>query len=267
MKALTTHRRLVQLALAAALVGAGVVPAARAADDRAVGWVLTRTGDAAKPIEGTLVASAASDESTVFMFATTGAGANRKLDYRFVTTTASWGGDPWVRVNDSRVPSIACLAACESPVGSQWTMSITSNGRALMSTVYVTAFHMRDLKLTITSPGWSVHKWRPTWRQLTTSNSSGSSMVTVEHETAGTYRGGELTGGRYGSVATVMLPWDMYGEGSATLTGGTRPRNLSCTGASGAVDGAPKHTTWRLTGEITGAGAETDVLIVVDYPR
>lgn len=261
------RRRLVEVLTVTALVGAGLVPVAHATDDRAVGWILTRDGNTAKPIEGTLIASAVSDESAVFMFATTGSGANRRLDYRFTTTTASWGGDPWVRVNDSKLPSIACVAACESPAASRLTTYVTSNGRALKSTVYVTAFDMRDVKLTITSPGWSVREWHPTWRQLTTSNSSGSTMVTAEHEAVGTFRGGELVGGRYGSAATVMLPCDMYGEGDATLTGGTRARRMNCAGASNTVDGASMRATWRLTGQITGAGAETNVLIVVDYPR
>jgi hypothetical protein len=261
------RRGLVSLLLGAVLVAASLVPMAHAGEEQAIGWILTRVGSAAEPIEGNLVASAVSDESSVFMFATTGRGASRRVDYRFTTTTASWGGDQWVRVNQDPVPSVPCPAACDSPVGWQWTIPVTSNNRALSSTVYIAAFHVRYTTLSITSPGWKVHRWTPAWQQLTTSNSHGSTTVTFEHESAGTYRGGEITGGRYGSVASVGLPCDLYGPGSMTLTGGTRPRHMTCTGASGTVDAAPRRTTWRLTGEITGAGAGTDVLIVVDYPR
>ncbi|MDQ1748142.1 MAG: hypothetical protein QOD07_2405 [Frankiaceae bacterium] len=264
---MTTPRRFVPIAAAVLLVAAGLVPMAHAAEEQAIGWILTRVGSAAEPIEGNLAASAVSDESSVFMFAASGRGASRRVDYRFTTTTASWGGDQWVRVNQDPVPSVPCPAACDSPVGWQWTIPVTSNNRALSSTVYVAAFHVRFTTLTITSPGWKVHRWTPTWQQLTTSNSRGSTMVTAEHEAVGTYRGGEITGGRYGSVASVGLPCDMYGLGDMTLTGGTRARHMTCTGASGTVDGWPKRTTWRLTGAITGAGAGTDVLIVVDYPR
>ena len=263
-----THRRgLVAMLLGAVLVAASLVPMAQADGEQAIGWILTRVGSAAEPIDGSLAASAVSDESSVFMFAASGRGANRRVDYRFTTTTASWGGDQWARVNQDPVPSVQCPAACDSPVGWQWTIPVTSNHRALTSTVYVAAFHVRSPTLRLTSPGWKVHRWTPTWQQLTTTNSRGSTMVTAEHEAAGTYRGGEITGGRYGSVASVGLPCDMYGLGSMTLTGGTRARHMTCTGASGTVDAAPARTRWRLTGEITGAGAETDVLIVVDYPR
>jgi hypothetical protein len=262
-----SRRGCVQLLVAAALVGAGLVPVADAADSRAIGWIVTRVGSAARPIEGTLAASAVSNESAVLMFATTGAGSHRRVDYNFVTTTAEWGGSGWVYVNDSQVPSVPCVAACESPVGFQRTVYVTSNGRSLPSTVYITAYDVKDPKLTITSPGWTVRRWEPGWHELTTANAPGSSTVTVDHESAGTYHGGQLNGGRYGSIASTLLPCDLYGEGEATLTGGTRAWHLSCANPSAAVDGTPKQTTWRVTGETTGEGSATGVLIVVDFPR
>jgi hypothetical protein len=201
------------------------------------------------------------------MFATTGTQARRRLDYRFVTTTEEWGFDGSARVNDSRVPSVGCPAACESPVGFPRTVYITSNGRALTSTVYVAAFDVRDPTLTITSPGWAVRRWQPNWQALTTANAKGSSTVTAAHESAGTYRGGQLTGGSYGSFASAQLPCDVHGEGSATLTGGARSWPMSCEYAGSFVDGSPRRTIWRVTGEVTGLGSATGVLIVVDFPR
>ncbi|MBV9098718.1 MAG: hypothetical protein JO079_11740, partial [Frankiaceae bacterium] len=111
---MSARRRLAPVFVAMALVVAGVVPLVRAADEQAIGWILTRVGSAAEPIEGNLVASAVSDESSVFMFAATGRGANRRVDYRFTTTTASWGGDQWLRVNQDPVPAVPCPAACDS---------------------------------------------------------------------------------------------------------------------------------------------------------
>jgi hypothetical protein len=250
----------------AALAAAGVVPVAHA-DSRAIGWVLTRVDKTARAVEGTVVASAVSNESAVLMFATTGAGAERRLDYRFGTTTAEWGGDGWAEVNDSRAPSVTCAAACESPVGFQRTLYVSSNNRALSSTIYIAAFDVGDSAVRITSPGWSVRRWHPSWQELTTSNAKGSSTVTFDHESAGTFRGGQLTGGRYGSIASALLPCDFYGDGSATLTGGVRARRMSCASSTTALDASPVRTTWRVTGEATGVSAATGALIVVDFPR
>jgi hypothetical protein len=265
---LTTQRATVRLLTVAALFVAGlVVPLAHATGSRAVGWIVTRTGNAAEAIEGTLASAAISNESAVLMFATTGTGAHRRLDYRFVTTVEQWGGDAWATVNDDRLPSTECAAACQSPVGFPRTAYVTSNGRALTSTVYIAAYDVANPTLTITSPGWKVRRWVPNWHLLTTSDAEGSTSVTAFHESVGTFRGGQLTGGRYGSVAAAVLPCDFDGAGSITLTGGTRTWPMSCDYVSSAVDGSPKRATWRMTGEITGAGSATDVLIVVDYPR
>ncbi|MDQ1686078.1 MAG: hypothetical protein QOC82_2815 [Frankiaceae bacterium] len=259
-------RRAATLAIAA-LLGAGLVPLAHASDSQAIGWILTRVGNSARPIEGTLEASAVSNESAVVMFATLGSKEHRHIDYRFTTTTAEWGGDAWVRLNGSGAPSVPCAAACQSPVGFRRTVYVTSNGRALSSTVYVAAFDMQDPTLTITSPGWSIRKWRPHWQELSTSDASGSTSVTAMHESAGTYRGGQLAGGRYGSLVSAFVPCDLGGSGSVSLSGGTRVWPMSCDRASSVVDASPGRTTWRVTGEITGAGSATGVLIVVDFPR
>lgn len=250
----------------AMLVAAGLLPAAHAAEPRATGWILTRSRDVATAIEGTLSVSGISEESAVVMFATTGSASHRRLDYRFVTTTAEWGVDGWAQVDDDRAPSTTCAAACESPAGVQRNVYVTSNERALTSTVYIAAFDVRDPTLTITSPGWVVRRWQPAWRALTTANAEGS-MVSAAHTSVGTYRGGQLTGGRYGSFASAALPCDLHGDGAATLTGGTRSWPMSCTNMLTMVDGASGRTTWRVDGEVTGVGWWTAVLIVVDYPR
>jgi hypothetical protein len=267
MRTMAARRGFLGLLVATALFGSGLVCVAHAADGRAIGWILTRVGSAARPIEGTLVASAVSDESAVLMFATTGPRAHRRVDYNFVTTTAEWGGSGWVYVNDSRVPAVPCVAACESPVGFQRTVYVTSNDRSLSSTVYVTAYDVKDATLTITTPGWAVRRWEPGWHDLTTANAAGSSTVTVDHESAGTYHGGQLSGGRYGSIASAFLPCDFYGEGNATMTGGGRVQRMSCASSSVALDASPTRTTWRVTGEATGVSSATGVLIVVDFPR
>lgn len=267
MHTFAARRGFLGLLMAVALSCSGLVCAAHAADSRAIGWVLTRVSAAARPIEGTLAASAVSDASAVLMFATAGPRAHRRVDYNFVTTTAEWGGSGWVYVNDGRVPPVPCVAACESPVGFQRTVYVTSNDRSLSSTVYIAAYDVKDPKLTITSPGWTVRKWEPGWHELTTANAAGSSTVTADHESAGTYHGGQLGGGRYGSIASAFLPCDLYGEGTATMTGGDRIHHMSCPSSSVALDAAPARTTWRVTGEATGVSSATGVLIVVDFPR
>ncbi len=265
MSANGTHVRLLAVAV---LVAAGLAPAVHAAETRATGWILTRSHSAATPIEGSLSASGISEESAVVMFATTGAGARRRLDYRFTTTTAEWGVDGWAQVNDDRVPSTDCPAACDNPAGVERTVYVTSNERALTSSaVYIAAYDVRDPTLTITSPGWVVRRWQPTWRAITSANAKGSSMVSAAHTSAGTYRGGQLSGGRYGSFAFAGLPCDLQGDGSATFTGGTRSRPMSCDYVTSTVDAAPGRTTWHVDGEVTGVGWWTALLIVVDYPR
>lgn len=250
------------------LFAAGFAPVAHAAESRAVGWILTRAATGATPIDGTLSAYGLSDESAVVMFATTGARAHRKLDYRFGTTTAEWGVNGWVQVNDGDLPSMACPAACDNPTGgTQQTVSISSSGRTLVSTVYLAAFDIRSPKLTITSPGWTVRQWHPGWQAITTGNAKGSTTVTAAHTTAGTYRGGQITGGRFGSFASALLPCDLSGTGSATFTGGTRAWRMSCDYVTSIVDAAPSRTAWRVSGEVTGVSWATGVLIVVDYPR
>lgn len=258
--------RLVRLLTAGMLAGIALVPIAHAADHAAIGWILTRIGNDPRAIDGTLVASGISDESAVVMFATTGTGAQRRVDYRFVTTTEEWGADGSVHVNDAAVPDVPCMAACESPVGFARTVYISSSGRALHSTVYVAAYDVRDAQLSV-GAGWRVKPWTPSWHSLTTATARGSTMVTAAHEAAGTYRGAQLTGGPYGSFASALLPCDYYGEGAATFSGGTRAKSMSCGGLSAAVDSWPKRTTWRVAGEVTCEGSATDVLIVVDFPR
>lgn len=251
----------------AGLLAATFVPAAHASARGVTGWIVTRTSSTAGPIEGSLTASASSDESAVVMFATTGAASHRQLDYRFGTTTAEWGVDGWARVNDTRLPSTGCLAACENPVGVQQTIAVSSNGRALSSTVYIAGFDIADAKLSITTPGWALHHWSPRWQAITNANAAGSTTVTAAHTTAGTYRGGHLVGGRYGSFASALLPCDIWGTGSATFTGGSRERRLSCDYVTSLVDASPRQTAWQVTGEVTGVSWATGVLIVVDFPR
>jgi hypothetical protein len=251
----------------AGLLAATFVPAAHASERAVTGWIVTRTSSTAGPIEGTLTASASSSESAVVMFATTGAGSHRRLDYRFGTTTAEWGVDGWARVNDTRLPSTGCLAACENPAGVQQTIAVSSNGRALTSPVYIAGFDIADAKLSITAPGWSVRHWSPHWQAITTANATGSTTATAAHTTAGTYRGGHLAGGRYGSFASTLLPCDISGTGSAKFTGGTREWRLSCDYVASLVDASPRQTAWRVTGEVTGVSWATGVLIVVDFPR
>jgi hypothetical protein len=240
---------------------------ANSAAPRAIGWILTRSRHQATPIEGTLSALGISEESAVVMFATTGSAARRRIDYRFTTTIAEWGVDGWAQVHDDRLPAFSCPAACEDPTGNQHGMYVTSNERALTSTVYIAAFDVREPTLTITSPGWTVRRWQPTWRQLTTADAPGSSMTSAAHTSVGTYRGGELPGGRYGSFVFTALPCDLWGDGAATMTGGKRSWAMSCDFVTTAIDGAPGATTWRVAGETTGAGWFTALLIVVDYPR
>jgi len=264
---MATTRTPARLLAAAVLVAASLTPLAHAAGPRATGWILTRSRDVATSIEGTLSAMGISEESAVVMFATKGSGARRALDYRFTTTIAEWGVDGWAQVNDDRVPSVACPAACENPAGVKQGMYVTSNGRALLSTVYVAAFDVRDAKLDITSPGWVVRPWIPHWQAVTTADAEGSSMVSAAHTSVGTYRGARLSGGRYGSFVYAGLPCVLHGDGDATLSGGTREWAMSCSYVQSAVDGSPVRATWRVDGEVNGVGWLSAVLIVVDYPR
>src|SRR3954468_20165640 len=132
MPAIRTPPRLLAVA---ALVAAGLAPVARAAEPRASGWILTRGKNVPTVIEGTLSMVGTSEESAVVMFATTGSGARRRIDYRFATTTAQWGVDGWAQVNDDRVPAAACPAACDNPAGVRENVFVHSNGHAISSTV------------------------------------------------------------------------------------------------------------------------------------
>jgi hypothetical protein len=150
-------------------------------------------------------------------------------------------------------------------VGVPQGLVVTSNDRALASTVYVAAYDVADAVLTISSPGWVVHPWQPALRSLTTATAEGSA-VSALHESVGTFRGGHVDGGRYGSVASAALPCDNAGDGSGTLTGAGRTWQMACGGAVHAVDGAPGHRRWDLSADVTGSGSVTAVLIVVDWP-
>jgi hypothetical protein len=264
---MTATRTPIRLLAVAALVAAGLAPVARATDPRATGWILTRSRNVPTVIEGTLSMVGTSEESAVVMFATTGSGPRRRIDYRFATTTAEWGVDGWAQVNDDPVPAVACPAGCDNPAGVRENLFVHSNGHAISSTVHIAMYDVRDAVLTLDSPGWVVRPWHPTWRALTTANARGSTMVSAAHTSVGTFRGGELPGGRYGSFASAGLPCVLYGDGEATFSGGTRSFPLSCDEPMDAADGAPAGTTWRLAGEVNGIGWLTQLIIVVDYPR
>lgn len=266
---MTRRVRLLVAAVALAALAAPVAPAADAvpppAPERVGGWVFTRVRDTPTVIEGWLDASARSEESAVVMFALAGSGAKRTRDHRFGTGIADWGVDGWPQVNDSRVPRVACPAACANPVGVPLRVYVSSHGRALTSTVYV-ATHDVDATLTLTSPGWVVRPWRPRWQAVTTATADGT-MVSASHVSVGTYRGARLVGGAFGSFAATSLPCHYRGEGSGVLTGGARPRRMSCPHYIGAVDDARRGTTWRVTADVVGIGLATSLLIVVDYPK
>jgi hypothetical protein len=264
-----TSARHVRVLAACALLAAGLAPSlpiARAVEARVRGWAITRTGTAPRAIDGQFTASGVSEESTVVMFALTGRSAARRVDFRFVTTTAEWGVDGWAQIRAPGVPAPACPAACASPVGVPESLYVTSNDRALSSTVYVAAYDVTDPVLRIDSPGWVVRPWQPALRMLTTATANGDGL-SAAHESVGTFRGGTVGGGQYGSIAAAALPCDNWGRGAGALAGAGRTSSMGCGLAMHAIDGAPGKVRWTLDADVTGSGSVTGVLVVVDYPR
>jgi len=244
------------------LLAATVVPAAKAADERMQGWMLTRQGSASRAIEGLFTSSGVSEDARVHMMALTGRGAQRRVDYRFTTTTVSWGVDAWAQFHAGPVESPGCVAACTVPVGVPQNVWISSQGRAISSRVYIYAYDVADPELTIDTPGWTVKRFRPSMRWL--SSTAGGDGVSAAHTSVGTYRGGQLAGGSFGSLAMAHLPCANRGYGTGTLSGGRRPWKMSC--EVGAFEDLPRKTVWRVEADTVGWGYGTAPLIVVDFP-
>jgi hypothetical protein len=248
---------------AAALVTGGLGPLAHADDPRTGGWILTRTSARATPVEGHLWAYGTSEESAVVMFAFSGRGAARRVDYRFTTTTAQWGVDGWAQVNAGGVGTPPCAAACQVPPVNRAGLWVTSAGRALLSTVYVATYDVTGTELEITSPGWTVRPWHPSWHGLTATDPGEG--VSAAHTFVGTYRGGTVAGGRYGSFVSTALPCDERGSGEGLLTGAGRTWQMYCGG--GPDDGAPGPVRWHVEADTQGKSTFCYVIIVVDLPR
>lgn len=244
------------------LLAATVVPAAKAADERMRGWVITRQGSAPRTIEGLLVSRGVSEEARVVMLALTGRGAQRRVDYRFTTTMVSWGVDAWAQYHAGPVENPQCVAACTVPVGVPQNVWVSSQDRAIASTVYVIAYDVADPRLTIDTPGWTVKGFRPSMRWL--SSTSGGEGVSAAHTAAGTYRGGELAGGSSGSFVSAHLPCGNRGYGQGALTGGRRRWPMTCEG--GAFEDVARKTVWRVEADVVGWGYATAPLVVVDFP-
>ena len=86
---------------------------------------------------------------------------------------------------------------------------------------------------------------------------------------AGRFTETSLPGGRHGSVAYASLPCSSKGAGEARLTGGLLRPVLRCpaTRDEDPYDAAPGATTWRLSGDATGADGRSVRLAVLDLPR
>jgi hypothetical protein len=252
---------LLALALAAAFLPP---PAAVLASSPAVGWTITRTGRGAALLEGDISAAAGSEDATMVLFALKG-GAQRAVDYTFVTSVAEWGVDGWAEVYGEGFTQPACPAACADPVGVPGHLYISSNNRAIASVVHVAAWDVVNPKLALTTPGWRVRPWRPSMRLLTAATAEGSG-ATVAHESVGSYQGGSLDGGRHGSLVFAGIPCDNAGDGAATLTGYGRPWAMRCDGLTSALTAAPGGARWRVAGDVSGWGSYSALLVVVDFP-
>jgi hypothetical protein len=258
-------RAALRIAAVTALLAAGAAPVARAAPSRFRGWTITRTGRAAIPIDGWLHASATSEEGYVTMVALLPRGTRPRTDGRFMAGSTSWGVDGWAQVHADGVPVPACPAACETPVGVPTNISIYSNHQPLRSTIYIAAHDVLDATFTISSPGWVVRPWQPTLRLLTTATAAGT-RVSAAGETYGTYTGGELPGGRYGSTATADLPCSSHGSGWGVLTGSGRRSAMSCPVGAFTFDQSPGPARWRVEADVVGWGPDTILLAVLDFP-
>jgi hypothetical protein len=139
-------------------------------------------------------------------------------------------------------------------------------------------FQLLDATATVTllTPGWRLretHKVR--FRRVL--GEEVSTGVTWEAEEIEHFTGATMAGGRYGSRARAFLPCDDAGHGTAKLSGGieepaksdTKPNctRVELGGWQGGEDVAYKATTWRLTGDVVGAGRFHARLTVVDFPK
>ncbi|MEX2458603.1 MAG: hypothetical protein WD770_06415, partial [Actinomycetota bacterium] len=85
----------------------------------------------------------------------------------------------------------------------------------------------------------------------------------------------EAPGGRYGSVGIGIPPCSTAnvsvgrGVGHATLTGGTRPQELTCPNFGETVTSwNPRATTWRFTGRMAGETTLVSTrLFVLDFTK
>jgi hypothetical protein len=253
--------------VATVLLGYAVVapgaPPVHGGPARATGWVLTRTAPGPAVLRGTFTGNAGSAEATAVLFALSGHGRDRKLDGAFTTARIDWGADAWPRVYGDVQPD--CPASCGLPAASPAGFGFSSNRWPMDATVYIALWDVVDVSIAVSTPGWRVRRWQPSMRAVP-SDRAGETGLRATHTTAGTFRLAEAQGGRHGSLGWGHVPCDNYGEGRATLTGGTRRWSLDCDGGLGAMSTTLRPTRWRLAGDVTGVGRVVNVLVVVDFP-
>lgn len=184
-------------------------------------------------------------------------------------------GEAWPAVYGlpAKLPSCPHPVACTSLFG-----HVTFTARSAEPDYLTFYFQLTDASalVTIKTPGWRLRKTkavrfrRVLADQVSTGARSGAELVER-------FTHAELPGGRYGSRARTYLPCDDFGWGDARLTGGVDEPALSrarpyCRGViakneTWGEDWAFTPTTWRVTGDVVGAGRFHARLVVVDFPK
>lgn len=184
------------------------------------------------------------------------------------------GGEAWPTVYGlpAKLPPCPHPVACTSQFG-----HVTFTARSTHADYLTFYFQLTDASAiaTIKTPGWRLRKTsairfrRVVADQVSTGIRTGAEFVER-------FTHAELPGGRYGSRARVYLPCQDGGYGSALLTGGidepgdSDPRP-NCTPLDWHLtwgeDWAFKPTTWRVNGDVVGAGRFHGRLVVVDFPK
>lgn len=262
------RRRGLLLAALCTLAASLVVPVVEAAPSRVRGWTLTRTGPGAAELDAELWAMAASDNAAIVMFALRGSGAKRDLDGRFGTTVALVGMDLWPKVYGHPVATPDCPGVCPIQAGTPSHLYVHSNERAISSTVYVAAWDVADARFTFNAPGWKVTPWRASMRVRTVDEAAGAQGVSVGGTSTGTYHGGEIDGGRYGSFVHAALPCAEDGEGEAVLSApGLGSWPLSCPDDHAMSLHTARRVRYKVTGWSRGRSYSPIVFAVVDWPK
>jgi hypothetical protein len=142
--------------------------------------------------------------------------------------------------------------------------------------VYIVFEATQPASVTFSAHGWSLHKTSFSYRWLD-SNQTDATQLRAHGYGAEIFTNGQLSGGKYGSIATVTPPCST--ETEVTVPQGAGQLTLSAPGAKDATATCPtapwnavsviRHTTtWSAHGDAAGGnGDNTARMFVIDLPK